>query len=277
MSTDAKPQTPPATNTASRGLKIFTYPKTIFIWPTFVAAIISAIIMYASGNKTEDPRKLARAEARAATNANAAADPGAVKPAEPKRFTTPQNIAGFLFLMVFLLNLVVMSVDFPRFTIMVVIVGIVALIFGFLYINVYFNLLPPLVAFLENIYVVATASFYLWIATIILFVFGLIWATRYLDYWVILPNEILHSHGPFSDLERFPTMNMKFDKEIPDILEYALLGSGRLVLHVYGHPTAFILDNVLWIDAKEAELKKLMSRLDVRITSDQETAARGED
>ena len=272
MATDAKSTPAPVPSTGSRGLKIFTYPKTIFIWPTFIAAILCAIIMYASGNKTEDPRKVARAEAKAA----AAANPGAETPKapEPRRFATPQNIAGLLFLVVLLLNLVVMSIDFPRFTIIVVIVGIVAAIFGFLYINVYFNLLPPLVAFLENIYVVATASFYMWAATIILFVFGLIWATRYLDYWVILPNEILHSHGPFSDLERFPTMNMKFDKEIPDILEYALLGSGRLVLHVYGHPTAFILDNVLWIDAKETELKKLMSRLDVRITTDQETAAR---
>ena len=45
-----------------------------------------------------------------------------------------------------------------------------------------------------------------------------------------MPNEILHHHGPLSDLERFPTMNLKFDKEIPDVLEYALLGSGRLVL-----------------------------------------------
>lgn len=269
MATDAK-AAPAAPTSSKRGLRIFTYPKTIFIWPTFVAAVVCAIIMYASGNHTEDPRRAARAEASAAKAAGQPVD--TAKP-EPRRFTTPQDIAGILFLTVLLLNLVVMSIDFPRFTIMVVIVGIVALIFGFLYINVYFNLIPALVSFLENIYVVANAAFYMWVATIILFIFGLIWATRYLDYWEILPNEILHSHGPFSDLERFPTMNLKFDKEIPDILEYALLGSGRLVLHVYGHPTAFILDNVLWIDAKEVELKKLMSRLDVRITTDQETSA----
>jgi hypothetical protein len=266
MATDAK-SAAPAPAPKQNGLRIFTYPKTIFIWPTLLAAIVSAIIMYASGNHTNDPRKDVRAENAAAA---AAGDTASPPKAEPRRFTAPQNIAGILFLTVLALNLVVMSIDFPRFTIMVVIVGLVALIFGFLYINVYFNLIPALVQFLENIYVVANAAFYMWIATIILFIFGLIWATRYLDYWEILPNEILHSHGPFSDLERFPTMNLKFDKEIPDILEYALLGSGRLILHVYGHPTAFILDNVLWIDAKEVELKKLMSRLDVRITTDQE-------
>ncbi len=68
-------------------------------------------------------------------------------------------------------------------------------------------------------------------------------------------------------------MNLKFDKEIPDILEYALLRAGRLVLHVQNERKAIVLDNVLWIDAKENELKKLMSRMEVRITSDQEAAA----
>ena len=85
-----------------------------------------------------------------------------------------------------------------------------------------------------------------------------------------MPNEILHNHGPFSDLERFPTTNLKFDKEIPDILEYGLLRSGRLVLHVQNERRAIVLDNVLWIDHKEERLKQLMSRMEVRVTSDQE-------
>ncbi len=131
-------------------------------------------------------------------------------------------------------------------------------------------MLHPLAEALESIYAVANVSFYAWVATIIMINFGIIWVTRYLDYWVIMPNEILHNHGPFSDLERFPTFNLKFDKEIPDILEYALLGAGRLILHVANERRAIVLDNVLWIDSKENELKKIMSRLDVRVTTDQE-------
>ena len=73
-----------------------------------------------------------------------------------------------------------------------------------------------------------------------------------------------------SDLERYPTMNLKFDKEIPDVLEWVMLGSGRLVLHVPNVAKALVLDNVLFITAKEEALKKVMSRLDVRITTDQE-------
>jgi hypothetical protein len=279
MSTDAKDKAIASSSLPPRGIRIFTYPKTIFILPTMIAAIVSAIIMVANGNDTSDPKRLAR-EARqqvaAAGAANAAAaerppaEPGAAAPSPVRRFTRPQNIAGMIFLTVFLLNLVVMSIDFPRFTIIAVVLGAIAVIFLALYLNVYFNILPPLVSLMENVFAVANAQFYILIATIVLFILALIWVTRYLDYWVILPNEILHNHGPFSDLERFPTMNLKFDKEIPDILEYALLGAGRLVLHVYGHPTAFVLDNVLWIDRKESELKQIMSRLEVRVTTDQE-------
>ena len=106
----------------------------------------------------------------------------------------------------------------------------------------------------------------------LILIYGAIFMYRWLDYWEILPNEILHHHGPWSDLERFPTMNLKFDKEIPDILEYMMLRAGRLVLHVTTERRAIILDNVLFINAKEEQLKKLMSRMEVRVTTDQENA-----
>jgi hypothetical protein len=289
MSTDDKS---PAPNTfPHRGIRIFTYPKIIFIWPTFVAAVICAIIMAASGNDTTDPHR-GRAGVEAATTKTVVKAPAAdakaaetdartrvkttetetTAPAKVKRrFSTPQNIAGMLFLTIFFLNLLVMSVDFPRFTIIALILGGAALSFLILYLNVYFELLPGVILVLESVYAVANTWFYAMIATLILINFLIVWGTRYLDYWVIMPNEILHNHGPFSDLERFPTFNLKFDKEIPDILEYMLLGSGRLILHIANERRAIVLDNVLWIDAKENELKKVMSRLDVRVTTDQET------
>lgn len=296
MSSDVKPSGPSPASTSSsfpvHGVRIFTYPKIIFIWPTMVAAIISAIIMAVTGDPTEDPRK---AHARALQEQSAAAvaqeqageaqAPNAAQPTgdgvsgttaettrPPKRFTSAQNVAGMIFLVTLLLNLIIISVDFPRFTIIAIFLGSAVLILGFLYLNVHFDLLHPLSNALESIYAVANASFYGWIATIILINFAVIWATRYLDYWVVMPNEILHHHGPFSDLERFPTFNLKFDKEIPDILEYLLLGSGRLVLHVANERRSIVLENVLWISSKEAELKKIMSRLDVRVSTDQEVS-----
>ena len=108
----------------------------------------------------------------------------------------------------------------------------------------------------SGIYAVANKGFYIMVFVTLMLVFAVIYVTRWLDYWEILPNEILHHHGPLSDLERYPTMNLKFDKEIPDVLEWALLGAGRLVLHVPNVSKALVLDNVLFISAKEKALKK---------------------
>jgi hypothetical protein len=110
------------------------------------------------------------------------------------------------------------------------------------------------------------------IALMIAINFAIIYATRWLDYWEILPNEILHHHGPLSDLERYPTTNLKFDKEIRDVFEFLFLGAGRLVLHVTEERKAIVLDNVLFITHKEVALKRLMSRMEVRVTTDQEVS-----
>ena len=257
-----------------KGMRIFTYPKIIFIWPTMVTAIICWLGMLFTGNDTRDPIKV---HAAAIELKKAAADKDAPKETAteeiPRRFSSFQNVLGVLFITVLALNILIMAIDFPRFTIIALILLAVAVTFFLLWLSAHFNFLKPLVRVLENIFAVANTGFYLLIALVIGANLAVIWAVRYLDYWEILPNEILHNHGPFSDLERFPTTNLKFDKEIPDILEYALLRSGRLVLHVQNERKAIVLDNVLWIDRKEEELKKLMSRMEVRITSDQEAAA----
>lgn len=287
MSSDAKSQgmNPGAAPMRHKGMKIFTYPKIIFIWPTLVTAIICSIGMAVLGDRTTDPTKelprpgetrTTKVETKVETNVTTDAQgrTTAETTTRPvRRFSSAQNVFGLLFVVVFFFNLLIMSIDFPRFTIIALILLATAVTFFLLWLNVWFDVIQSLVGPLEQIFAVANSAFYALIAVAIGLNFTVIWFSRYLDYWEILPNEILHNHGPFSDLERFPTMNLKFDKEIPDILEYALLRSGRLVLHVQNERKAIVLDNVLWIDSKESELKKLMSRMEVRITTDQEAAS----
>ncbi len=279
MSIDDKSSASPAGSGTVRhgGMKIFTYPKIIFIWPTFLTAIVCAVGMAVAGNPTYDPTRPEKkpVEVREA-ELKAAQAPGtsaSTTPARPvRRFSSIQNVLGMAFFVVFFLNLMIMAIDFPRFTIIAVILTAVAVTFFLLWLNVWFNIIPSLVNLLERVFAYANSMFYTLMAVAIGLNFAIIWVTRYLDYWEILPNEILHNHGPFSDLERYPTMNLKFSKEIPDILEYMLLRSGRLVMHIQNERKAIVLDNVLWIDHKESQLKQLMSRMEVRITTDQEAA-----
>ena len=193
-----------------------------------------------------------------------------------ERFRHPQNLLGVLFMMVLGFNLLVMALDFPRFELVGVILLILFVLFFVLWLGAYFqlDLLKPIHALFESIYIFANAGFYMMYFVVVMLLLLIVYITRWLDYWEVMPNEILHHHGPLSDLERFPTMNLKFDKEIPDVLEHMLLGSGRLVLHVPNVERSLVLDNVLFINSKEEALKKLMSRLEVRVTTDQEVGER---
>ncbi len=276
MSSDAKPSTPtvPTTQHREKGIKIFMWPKVIFLYPTAIVSLICAFGMQIIGDRVHDPsRSLDQAvESRQLTAEGGTVKDSATTMDKLDRFWTPQNLLGMLFMAMLAFNLVTMGIDMPRFSIVAVVFGILFALFFLLWLGSHFqfDLLRPIHAMIQHIYAVANRGFYLMFFVTLMFVFLIVWLTRWLDYWEIMPNEILHHHGPLSDLERYPTMNLKFDKEIPDVLEFILLGAGRLVLHIPNMPKAMVLDNVLFISRKEEALKRVMSRLEVRITSDQE-------
>jgi hypothetical protein len=280
MSTDAKSAasslTPgPAIAHREPGIRIFMWPKVIFLYPTAIVSLICALGMTIINDRTHDPTKSLKAAVdhkHLSQILDTVSDEPATAMDKVDRFRTPQNLLAMLFLGMFAFNLLVMALDFPRFSLVAVILAILFGLFFILWLGSYFqlDLLKPIHAIFSSIYAVANKGFYLMVFVTLMLVFGVIYITRWLDYWEVLPNEILHHHGPLSDLERYPTMNLKFDKEIPDVLEWALLGAGRLVLHVPNVAKALVLDNVLFISAKEKALKSVMSRLEVRVTTDQE-------
>ncbi len=279
MSTDAKPSpshsTPPPVKHHQTGMRIFTWPKVIFLYPTAIVALICWAGMWIIHDRTHDPtRPLQEAVEMKHFKGDQKTFGDLPAPTGDKvqRFYTPQNLLAMLFLAMFAFNLLVMALDFPRFALVAWILAILLALFFVLWISMFYewDLMKPIHALFSGIYAVANRGFYLMVFITLMIVFAVIYVTRWLDYWEVLPNEILHHHGPLSDLERYPTMNLKFDKEIPDVLEWVMLGSGRLVLHVPNVSKALILDNVLFITAKEDALKKVMSRLDVRVTTDQE-------
>ena len=284
------PKAPPAAAPKMRreqGVRIFTYPKIIFIFPTLIMALICWIGMYlipdvgTFNSAREKEKKVAAAKVEKAKAADAAKGLPIVEgddrllplQADPVKFKRKENLLGLLFLGVFFFNMLILAVDFPRFTIFAILLFGTTLLFFLLWLGMFVNVLDPLVRVVEAVYVVANAQFYLMVSLILLAIYGIVFTTRWLDYWEIMPNEILHHHGPLSDLERYPTLNLKFDKEIPDVFEHLMFGAGRLVLHVSDERKAIVLDTVLHVSRKEEALKKLMSRLEVRVTTDQEVAS----
>ena len=88
------------------------------------------------------------------------------------------------------------------------------------------------------------------------------------DYWEVRENELLHYHGILANLERYPSPNLRVYKEINDIFEFLLLRSGRLIIHMSGEKRAIILDNVPWIEKKEAALTRMLETLDVQVRTE---------
>ncbi|WP_422929746.1 hypothetical protein [Singulisphaera sp. PoT] len=277
MASDPKTTTAPVAQPVKNrdhGIRIFTYPKLIFMFPTMLAALICGIGMTLIGDVTADPIKTEKQALIQQAKEHNEPPPAKVTATTLKheRFMQAQNLLGVLFLGIFAFNLLILAIDFPRFTVIAIVLVALLVLFVLLWIGAYFDydLMKPARVLFGSIYTVANSGFYYWFTAIMVLMFVVIYITRYLDYWEILPNEILHHHGPLSDLERYPTMNLKFDKEIPDVFEFLFLGAGRLVLHVTTERKAIVLDNVLFINRKEEGLKRLMSRLEVRVTTDQE-------
>ena len=103
------------------------------------------------------------------------------------------------------------------------------------------------------------------IGTTLFGIYGVVWLVTRFDYWEFTPNEFIHHHGPFADMQRYPTINLRVDKEIPDICEYLLMRAGRLVLHPVGEDRVIILEIVLNVTRVERQIKGMMSAMDVRL------------
>lgn len=215
------------------GVLLISYPKIVFMWPSWLVAIFCAFYMW--------------------LNPALEGSRGGV------------NVC-LIFMIVFSLNLVVLSFDFPRTTSFLLFAIVVALVLGgSLLISSMPNLIPFVGGWLASIQPIANSTFYFLYSVVLLIIYSFVWMMARFDYWEVRPNELLHHHGVLSDLERFSAPHLRIDKEINDIFEYLLLGSGRLILQPSGEKRAIILDNVFFISSKEKRITKLLGALQVQV------------
>lgn len=279
---------------------LVSYPKIVFLYPTVLTALFCAIVMWVKGDiptneivaqqRRETPTVMkatvqaadesvapAEGAAAASTEATPAADaaPAAAAPAESETVSITihsyHNVCARIFLIVFALNMVVISFDFPRTTSLTWFFAITALVLGLWFLfSRYEGLAPKIVQGLLSIKPWANASFYMIYAMIMLFLYMWVMISRRFDYWEVKGNELLHHHGFLSNLERFSAPNLRIDKEINDLFEYMLLRSGRLIIHCSNERRAIVLENVLRINSKEDMITRMLGALQVRVRTDKE-------
>jgi hypothetical protein len=228
----ATPTTPEA-----RPIILVSYPKIILLYPTFFASILAAILTCFYNTSHDFNRTIT-----------------------------------LIFLGLMTVNLVVLAFDFPRTTSLIVFFVVVTLGMGLLLLSIYFpKLIPAVTEMLERIDPRANSTFYICFATMLGLIYVGVFINIRFDYWEVRPNELLHHHGFLSSLERYSAPNLRISKEIDDVFEYMLLRCGRLIIHPSNEPRAFVLDNVLGIDAKETAITKMLGALQVQIR-DERTA-----
>jgi hypothetical protein len=216
---------------------LVSYPKIVFLYPTFVVSLVAAIYM-----------SLAR---------------------QPLDTTNTEAIVlSVLFLGVWVTNLVVLAFDFPRTSSLSLLFLFVAAIMGCVLLCVLKpQVLPYIAGKLRAYHPLANASFY-WVFSLSLGLatLGAIIVARF-DRWEARPNELLHHQGLWGDVDRFPAPGVRIDKEITDVFKYLLLQSGRLILHISSERRAVVLDNVPFISRKEKALTRLLGTLQVAVRS----------
>ncbi len=213
-----------------KSILLVSYPKIVFLYPAFLMAIFASFWTY-------------------------------FKPAD-----SSSEVVTLLFLLMLAFNFFVLAFDFPRTTSL-------TLVFFLLAVSVslwmFFAYNPTMLPFVSNVISklrpLANSTFYILFSVLMFLLYLGVWVSRSFDYWEVRPNELLHHHGFMSDLERFSAPRLRIDKEINDVFEYLLLGSGRLILHPSNERRAIVLENVFFINRKEKEITRMLGALQVQV------------
>ncbi|MFW9999552.1 MAG: hypothetical protein ACFE9Q_06715 [Candidatus Hodarchaeota archaeon] len=198
-----------------------SYPKVIFFWPLLITSFVLWLI---------------------------------------QAFTNPNYVLGYVWFIVFFVNIFVTAFDFSstKFFVLILAIVIILLILVFL-------VLPNFAFDITGIQLDLALpwEFYLVMTLILAFILGIIVISTRFEYYKIERNEIIHKSGIFSSAERFPVKSLRFRKEIPDVFEFFMLRSGRMTIMPGKADEVMILNTVLNINKREKQLDWLLSHVSV--------------
>jgi hypothetical protein len=218
-----------------------SWPKIIFLYPTFVIAIICGVwqwFVVRGDNTWSSDGSLAAACAT----------------------------IGRIFFFVFAVNLLVISFEFSRLKTVAMAFGIMALVFFLLFLSTRYEVFQTIRNLFGGFDLKMSISFYFAIAAYFLVVYLFVFINTRWNYWVVRHNEIIHYSGFLGDIRRFPSPNLRMTKTIDDVFEFLLLGSGKITLYPASEREAIVLDNVLGVNRKEVAIKGLLSALQVKVS-----------
>ncbi len=184
---------------------------------------------------------------------------------------------GLLFMLIFFINLLVFAFDFNRIKSITLIFGIIAVVFALIWMNSQWGIWSSIQNLVNKIDIQMNTQFYGFLSFIFCLIFAMVFLNTRFNYYEVNRNEILHHHGYLGDINRTPTTAMRMQKEIYDLMEYALLQSGRLIFYPATSREAIVIDNVLKVNQVEDRIKKLLSSVSVAVHNASSAEISGED
>jgi len=166
----------------------------------------------------------------------------------------PPEWAGVVWMSAFLFNLLVISFDFNEERTLIVVLAVVAGVLALLYTDV----LGDVGDFISGLRPTMDATFYWMIFGAFSVVFLFAWLQSRFDYWVIEPNEVIHRYGIFPKMKRFSTESLRWDKQVPDILERILLASGTIILTTPQETHPIVIQHVIGIGNVDERIASIL-------------------
>jgi hypothetical protein len=171
---------------------------------------------------------------------------------------------GLAFLVILAINLTMILYDLNLRGFVIVALLLLAMVLGLFLLNqtlggkVWTKLGNAL-----SIKVAANAAFYFFFALILAFNLLVAWVITRFNYWRVEHNEIIIHRGFMHEQERHPTAQARFKLVIEDIVEYGLLGCGKLVFYFGDDDSVHELQTVLFVHGKAKRLDELLGRVAV--------------
>ena len=166
----------------------------------------------------------------------------------------PPEHMGTLWVAIFALNLLVISFDFTEMASFAVAFLVLAVVFA----GIAFHFLGSISGFFANLDVRMNDGFYFTVFGLFTLIYAVVWLKSRFEYWEFRHNEVLHRSGVFGEIKRYSTEDLRWFKQVPDVLERILLRSGRMVLTTPREPAPLVIEHVIGIGTKDEQIAAIL-------------------
>ncbi len=167
--------------------------------------------------------------------------------------SAPQHL-GTIWMCIFAFCLVVIAFDFTE----VISVMVIAIILVIVFAGLYFDFLGPVGDFFGSLKLMMAKSFYWTMFGLFSIIYFFVFLKTRFDYWEFRYNEVIHRRGVFADIKRYSSEDLRWFKEIPDVFERILAGSGRMILTTPREPHPIVIEHVLGINRIDEQVADIL-------------------